>query len=78
MKKNLIAAGAFLSLAMAGVVSAAPQLLKEAPSELTAVDAPPQVNKGTRTYIVQLSGDPIIAYEGGIKGLKATKPGKGD
>ena len=28
-------------------------------------------------YIVQLKGDPIIAYEGGIKGYAATKPGKG-
>jgi subtilisin family serine protease len=28
-------------------------------------------------YIVQLSGDPVIAYEGEIKGYKATKPGKG-
>jgi len=28
-------------------------------------------------YIVQLEGDPVIAYEGGIKGYAATKPGKG-
>jgi len=31
----------------------------------------------TKTYIVQLEGDPVVAYEGGIKGLAATKPGKG-
>jgi subtilisin family serine protease len=77
MKKSLIAVGAFLSLAVAGVVSAAPQVLSEAPAELTALDAPPSVNKDAQTYIVQLSGDPIIAYEGGIKGYAATKPGKG-
>ena len=77
MKRSLIAVGAFLSLAVAGVVSAAPQVLSEAPAELTALDAPPSVNKDAQTYIVQLSGDPIIAYEGGIKGYAATKPGKG-
>jgi subtilisin family serine protease len=29
-------------------------------------------------YIVQLKGDPIIAYQGEIKSYKATKPGKGE
>ena len=28
-------------------------------------------------YIIQMLGDPVVAYEGGIKGLKATKPKKG-
>jgi len=28
-------------------------------------------------YIVQLAEQPVTAYKGGIKGLKATKPGKG-
>ncbi len=28
-------------------------------------------------YIVQLAEDPVTAYKGGIKGLKATRPGKG-
>ena len=78
MKKYLIAAGTFMSLVVAGAVSAAPQVLDEAPGELTALDAPATVNKSTRTYIVQLSGDPVIAYEGGIKGYQATKPGKGN
>lgn len=31
----------------------------------------------SKTYIVLLKGDPIIAYEGGEQGLPATKPGKG-
>jgi len=31
----------------------------------------------TDIYIVQLKGDPILAYEGDIRGYKATKPGKG-
>ncbi len=28
-------------------------------------------------YIVQMKGDPIVAYEGNISGYKATRPGKG-
>jgi len=28
-------------------------------------------------YVVRLAEDPVVAYQGGIKGLKATKPGKG-
>ena len=28
-------------------------------------------------YIVQMRDDPVVAYKGGIKGLKATKPKKG-
>ncbi len=76
MKRYLITAGAFISVALAGIAWAAPQQL-QAPGELTALDALPAVNKSTRTYIVQLSGEPIIAYEGGIKGYAATKPGKG-
>ena len=28
-------------------------------------------------YIIQMIDDPVVAYKGGIKGLKATKPNKG-
>jgi subtilisin family serine protease len=28
-------------------------------------------------YIVQMIDDPVVAYEGGVNGLRATKPGKG-
>ena len=31
----------------------------------------------TRTYIVQMLQAPVIAYEGGVAGLEATKPAKG-
>ncbi len=31
----------------------------------------------TNIYIVQMKGDPVVAYEGDIRGYKATKPGKG-
>jgi len=28
-------------------------------------------------YVVQMKGDPVVAYDGSIKGLKATKPARG-
>jgi subtilisin family serine protease len=30
-----------------------------------------------QVYIVQMALDPVVAYEGGVPGLEATKPGKG-
>jgi subtilisin family serine protease len=30
-----------------------------------------------KTYVVWMDGDPLVAYDGDIKGLKATRPGKG-
>jgi len=30
-----------------------------------------------QVYMVQMTGDPVVAYEGGIRGLRATKPDKG-
>ena len=39
---------------------------------------PPRADKFTNnTYIVQLAEKPVTAYTGGIKGLQATKPRKG-
>jgi hypothetical protein len=32
----------------------------------------------TQTYIVQMIENPVVAYEGGVAGLKATKPSKGN
>jgi subtilisin family serine protease len=77
MKKFLIAAGILLGLAITAIGSAAPQRL-EVPEALTVLNAPAPVNKNAKTYIVQLSGKPILAYEGSIKGYQATKPGKGN
>ena len=31
----------------------------------------------TQTYIVQMLADPAVAYDGGVAGIPATKPGKG-
>jgi subtilisin family serine protease len=30
-----------------------------------------------KTYIIQMSGDPVVAFDGGIAGLNATRPAKG-
>jgi hypothetical protein len=40
-----------------------------------AAIAAPKANNGI--YLVRLLEDPVVAYKGGIAGLKATKPGKG-
>lgn len=33
--------------------------------------------EATKTYIVQMLADPVVAYDGGVPGLEATKPAKG-
>ena len=33
--------------------------------------------EGTQTYVVEMSDRPVVAYEGGVSGLPATKPAKG-
>ncbi len=43
-------------------------------SDLSAAKTAKQA---TNIYIVQMKGDPVVAYEGDIRGYKATKPGKG-
>lgn len=39
--------------------------------------APGQADTPTQTYIVQMALDPVIAYDGGIRGLPATRPARG-
>jgi len=44
----------------------------------TVANAAPQIGDGEqKTYIVQLKDKPIAAYDGGIRGYAATKPGTG-
>ena len=46
---------------------------------LLAVSASGAPGDGTaKTYIVQMLQAPVVAYEGGVAGLEATKPAKGD
>ena len=48
--------------------------LEAVPSDVAAAIA---AEKAEALYIVMMVEDPAIAYEGDIKGLKATKPAKG-
>jgi hypothetical protein len=55
-------------------------------SAMTALSAGPVREEGAPelrqqsngNYLVRMSEDPVVAYKGGIAGLKATKPTKGD
>ena len=55
---------AAVSILAAGIVFAVP----------TAVSAPADT---TKTYVVQMIQSPAVAYTGGVAGLNATKPAKG-
>jgi hypothetical protein len=67
--------GVALAVALAcGVVSVAPVAFGQ---ELEAVEAPRAKAKKNDVYIVRMSENPVVAYEGGIAGYQATKPRKG-
>jgi subtilisin family serine protease len=61
---------ALLGAGMAAVVAMAVSYVGPA-------QAAPPAPTGTDVYIVQLAGDPIASYRGGIPGLPATRPAKG-
>ncbi|HET6628265.1 MAG TPA: S8 family serine peptidase [Woeseiaceae bacterium] len=56
-----------LALVMVGGLALA------APNE----NAAPVAQAKAKTYIVQMRGDPVVAYDGGVQDLAATKPAKG-
>jgi subtilisin family serine protease len=64
--KHLLISG-FVAMAGLATVQAGPNL------------APVETAKSSHSgiYIVQLKGDPVIAYDGDVAGFKATRPGKG-
>ena len=63
-----------LPFALAAQISAPVQLEGVVPGSAKA-DVLEESPNGL--YIVRMIGDPVVAYEGGIKGLRATKPKKG-
>ncbi len=63
---------ALISFCLAGAASAAPDLGPVVDARADALTESPN-----GVYIIQMIGDPVVAYEGGIKGLKATKPQRG-
>jgi hypothetical protein len=72
--RRWFAALAAATCAVAASITVLPSA-QAAPVELPPVDA---VDKAAASlYIVQLSGDPVVAYDGGVPGLGATKPARG-
>jgi hypothetical protein len=72
MRRRLILALGMTALLVASLPGAA---LAKSPS----LDAGASAKKFTKTgvYIVRMADAPVVAYEGGIAGLPATKPAKG-
>ena len=62
------AALVFLSVVPAGYSAELPDLV---------VGELPDKGSINGVYIVRMAEDPVVAYDGGIAGLKATKPRKG-
>lgn len=73
MKKSLLAA----ALAVATLV-AAPVAAQAGGAGVSASDLHVQPASKSGVYIVVMKGDPVVAYRGGIAGLRATKPAAGD
>ncbi len=72
----LAAAGILLMAGMVPAATAEPALQQDE-TTLAAVALPDKPAEAG-TYIVQLAEPPVVAYEGGVRGIKATKPAKGD
>ncbi|MGH8496943.1 MAG: S8 family serine peptidase [Gammaproteobacteria bacterium] len=68
MKRQLRLTGVILGLAL-GMTAHAEPGASDGAAQATA--------SGAKSYIVQMAGDPLAAYEGGIEGMPATKPDKG-
>src|SRR3954468_23655977 len=60
-------------LALGVLVIASPSIAQDADAPQTAETT----KAGNDIYIVQMSDKPVVAYDGGIPGLSATKPRKG-
>lgn len=75
MKQNLVrtCVSAMLCIALAGPLQAQVEIRPADPAAIPAADTSAKSN----VYIVMMKDDPAVAYEGGISGLKATKPAKG-
>ena len=42
------------------------------------LETPPSAKGEAQIYLARLIDEPVVAYEGGIQGLPATKPAKGE
>ena len=73
MRKSWVAA----ALALATLV-AAPMSASAGGAGISASDLHVQPASKSGVYIVVMKGDPVVAYRGGIAGLRATRPASGD
>jgi len=62
---------------LTGIASVQAQTINQLNSNEFSVPAAKLKGTETSIYLVQMKGDPVIAYEGEISGYRATKPGKG-
>ncbi|HSN71789.1 MAG TPA: hypothetical protein VLT59_09765, partial [Steroidobacteraceae bacterium] len=60
---------------LAGLSGPAPVVAAPGAGEAKALGKSKYSNS---VYIVQMSGDPVVAYDGGIKGYAATRPRRGE
>lgn len=73
-KRRLIAAFILLQLLIA--MSLAPGSAQQTPPQVPGDVADQiQVDKEPATYIVRMSGDPVVTYDGDVPGIPATQPG---
>jgi len=68
--------GPIVSLMLVIAVFATPATGVRANRDVGGV-APNQGKSTSNVYIVRMSEDPVVAYDGGVAGLKATKPARG-
>jgi hypothetical protein len=72
MNRKLFRALTASAVLVASMMISIPLLAKAA-----AVDVATLTKSPNGIYIVQMIGDPVVAYKGDVKGLKATKPPRG-
>ena len=72
--KGLLSMAGVLAICMLPFAAASAQQ----PTEVVDAKAGFVEESPNGVYIIQMIDDPVVAYEGGIKGLKATKPKRGN
>lgn len=79
MAKMRWAAGLLLLQMFVALVLPVPGSAQGTPSQVPddALQEILQGKEGDATFIVRMAADPVVAYDGGVQGIPATRPGKG-
>lgn len=79
MAKLRFAAGLLLLQMLIALVLPAPGFAQGTPTQVPEDELQKilQGKEGDATFIVRMAADPVIAYDGGVAGIPATRPGKG-